>query len=57
MIKKNSGLKSLSLKFVDKNDDIAHAEMEIEFNNNKIEKSLLTLINESGKWKVKLELE
>lgn len=55
MIKENDGLKSLSLKFVDKNDDIAHADVKIEFINDKTIETHMTLIRESGKWKIKLE--
>ncbi|MCL1825958.1 MAG: DUF4878 domain-containing protein [Betaproteobacteria bacterium] len=55
MIKENGGLETLSLKFIDKNDDIAHVEIEIKFVNGETEKSQLTLIKESKKWKIKLE--
>ncbi|MCL1861926.1 MAG: DUF4878 domain-containing protein [Proteobacteria bacterium] len=53
VIKENGGLETLALKFIDKNDDIAHVEIEIKFVNGKTEKSQLTLVKESKKWKIK----
>jgi hypothetical protein len=53
VMRSNNGLKTILLKFVDKNDDIARADIEVIFNNDKTIKTRQTLVKEKKKWLIR----
>ena len=51
-IQENGGFRSLTATFDDKEDGIITASVEIDFMNNGTEKTQLSLVDESGEWKI-----
>ena len=53
-IQENGGLDSISTKLINKNDNIAHVKLTMKYKNGKTESGDMTLVKESGEWKISL---
>jgi len=53
IIQENGGLSSLSITFDNDSERIRYAKVKMSFKNEKTEEARLTLVNESGNWKIK----
>jgi len=54
-IQSNGGMESVSASLVDRKDNLARVDVEIKHKNGKTRNDTLHLIQESGKWKVRLK--